>query len=308
MKAFLIICVILGNSLEYVNPACIDTHYFILVLYIFHMPMFTFVSGYFSNKSSRTTQEKVTNIFKIYICTQTFYFILGRLLGDTGTRLEFLTPQWTLWYFLSLMFWYIVSDFIKNKKKWIIVSILVALYIGFDYSVGSYVSTSRTFFFLPFFVAGMAFNEKKLEKIYKNKILLGISSFALLLILYFLSENTPVELLFEYTRYTSYFDSALYPLFIRIFHYISAFTVGAFILSVIPTKQTFLSFIGQNSIVMYISHAAVIKILYKYNITSYPTFSRLVLSELIILLITASITLLYHKINTIIKNQKTFFI
>jgi len=260
------------------------------------MPMFTFISGYFNAKSSRTTQEKVSNIFIIYICTQTFYFLLGKLLGDSGTRLEFLTPQWTLWYFLSLMLWYIISDFIKNKKKWFIISILVSLYIGFDYSVGSYVSTSRTFFFLPFFIAGMVFNEKILEKIYKNKLFLLIGSIILLGVLYLLSDYTPVELLFEYTRYTSYFDSPIYPLFIRAFHYIAAFTIGSFIITIMPNKKTPLSFIGQNSIVMYICHTAVIKILYKYDITSYTNVYRLVLSELIILLSTITITLIYHKI------------
>lgn len=271
------------------------------------MPMFTFISGYFNNKSSRTTQEKVTNIFLIYICTQTFYFLLGRFLGDTETRLEFLTPQWTLWYFLSLMFWYIISDFIKNKKKWFIITILVALYIGFDYSVGSYVSTSRTFVFLPFFIAGMAFNKKILEKIYKNKCFLLIGSICLLSILYYLAEYTPVELLFEYTRYTSYFDSALYPLFMRVFHYIAAFTIGALIISIIPTKKTIVSFVGQNSLIMYICHAAVIKLLYKYDITSYSTVYRLILSELTILLVTIVITLIYHKINKNLKNHIKLF-
>ena len=49
---------------------------FALCLYMFHMPLFTFISGYFSEKSSRSTQEKVSSIFKIYVGMQIFYFVL----------------------------------------------------------------------------------------------------------------------------------------------------------------------------------------------------------------------------------------
>ena len=130
IKGFLIICVILGNSLEYANLTSEKIHYFILCLYMFHMPLFTFISGYFAEKSSRSTQEKVSSIFKIYVGMQIFYFVLEHFYFENDSfKLEFFSPSWTLWYLLSLMCWYIISDFIKYKKKWFIVSLILGILI-----------------------------------------------------------------------------------------------------------------------------------------------------------------------------------
>lgn len=282
--------------MEYANPTVLNVHYFILILYIFHMPMFAFISGYFNNKSSRTTQEKVVDTLEIYIFAQIFYFALNRMLGDKNMKLQLFATQWTMWYFLSLTCFYIISDYIKDKKKWFIFSIIVAIYIGFDHSVGSYGSISRTFFFLPFFIAGMSFKDKYLEFIKKYKyIFIGISILCLGF-LYIISEHTPVELLFEYSRYTSEFDSATFPLFMRIFHYISGFAVSAVILLLMPKRKTILSFIGQNSIVMYLTHAAVIKLLNKYEVISYSSPFNIIISEIMILLVCITITIFYDRL------------
>lgn len=268
------------------------------------MPLFTFVSGYFCTKSKRTTQEKVIKIFKIYLGVQIFYFLLNKFVFSSSLTLEFFTPQWTMWYLLSLIFWYILSDYIKDKKKWLILSLIVSLAIGFDDSVGSYASVSRTFFFLPYFVAGMMFKKEYLEKLKKYKIHLLLSSIVVLFVLYLLKDGTMLELLFEYTKYGFYYDNRLFPFFIRIFHYIGSFILGGLILSFIPSKATKLHTIGQNSLIMYVCHGAVIKLLYITPLVNYSTPFRVVLSEITILLVLFIITLGYVKAKSIYKSRK----
>lgn len=271
------------------------------------MPMFTFISGYFNNKSSRTTQKKVVDTLKIYILAQIFYFALNKMLGDKNIKLQLFTTQWTMWYFLSLTCFYIISDYIKDKKKWFIFSILTAIYIGFDNSVGSYGSISRTFFFLPFFISGMSFKNTYMEIIRKYKYIIVSISIICLGFLYMISENTPVELLFEYSKYTSEFDTAIFPMFIRIFHYISGFFVSSIILILMPKRKTIISFIGQNSIAMYLTHAAVIRILSKYNIILYSTTFNIILSEIIILAVCITITIFYDRIKMSLQNRAIYY-
>lgn len=268
------------------------------------MPLFTFVSGYFCTKSKRTTQEKVIKIFKIYLGVQIFYFLLNKFVFSSSLTLEFFTPQWTMWYLLSLIFWYILSDYIKDKKKWLILSLIVSLAIGFDDSVGSYASVSRTFFFLPYFVAGMMFKKEYLEKLKNYRIHLLLSSIVVLFVLYLLKDGTMLELLFEYTKYGFYYDNRLFPFFIRIFHYIGSFILGGLILSFIPSKATKLHTIGQNSLIMYVCHGAVIKLLYITPLVNYSTPFRIVLSEITILLILFIITLGYVKAKSMYKSKK----
>lgn len=268
------------------------------------MPLFTFVSGYFCTKSKRTTQEKVIKIFKIYLGVQIFYFLLNKFVFSSSLTLEFFTPQWTMWYLLSLIFWYILSDYIKDKKKWLILSLIVSLAIGFYDSVGSYASVSRTFFFLPYFVAGMMFKKEYLEKLKNYRIHLLLSSIVVLFVLYLLKDGTMLELLFEYTKYGFYYDNRLFPFFIRIFHYIGSFILGGLILSFIPSKATKLHTIGQNSLIMYVCHGAVIKLLYITPLVNYSTPFRIVLSEITILLVLFIITLGYVKAKSMYKSKK----
>ena len=304
LKALLIIAVIIGNSLEYANPTSIDVHYFILFLYIFHMPLFTFVSGYFCTKSKRSTQEKVVYILKIYLFAQVFYYILERVILKNITHsFDLFSSQWTLWYLLSLMCWYIISDFVKNKKKWLIGSILVSLLIGFDNGIGSYASISRTFFFLPFFIAGMCFKKEYIDELKKYKYKLFAGSALILITLYIISDNLPVELLFEYTKYKFYFDSAIFPLSVRIFHYIGAFTLGAFILILVPENKMPLHSIGANSLVMYICHSGIIKIIYPFSFIRYSTPLRVFISEAIILGATILFTVLFVKVKELYKEN-----
>lgn len=170
LKGFLIICVIIGNSLELANPTSVNVHTFILLLYIFHMPMFAFVSGYFSKISKRSTKERVIDTTKLYLSAQIFYtFFNFLILKKSSVRLELLMPQWTLWYLLSMIFWYIISDYILDYKKWLMGSVCLSLIIGLDGSIGTIASVSRTVFFLPFFIIGRTFKEDYIEKLKKHK-------------------------------------------------------------------------------------------------------------------------------------------
>ncbi|MGL5151328.1 MAG: acyltransferase family protein [Clostridium sp.] len=304
LKGFLILSVIIGNSLELIEYTPVNTHYFILFLYMFHMPMFTFVSGYFSSKSKRSTQDKVKYTFKLYCLAQIFYYTFYKILfNDPTNKPELLAPEWTLWYLLSLTSWYILSDYINDRKKWIVYSAILSLFLGFDSSIGSLGSISRTIFFLPFFIGGMMFKKEHLNYIKQHIYKFGIGAILTLIILKFVSHETPVSLLFEYTKYTWVYDTNGFPFMIRLFHYIGAFLLGAIILICTSSKKTYLSRLGKSSLLLYLIHSGVSKAYFHYSLVNYDSIFNLFLSELIILATTITITLLSNKIKTYITNK-----
>lgn len=306
LKGFLIICVIIGNSLEYINPSAVNTHFFILCLYMFHMPLFTFISGYFCKKSTRTTQEKVVNIAKIYIYAEIFYLLFNLIILKRDVNLDLLRPKWTLWYLLALIFWHIISDYIHNYKKAFIISILLSLAIGFDTSFGSYASSSRVIFFLPFFIGGLLFEKNEfIEKFKKYKSLICISIIVVLGILYVIRDFTSVELLFEYTDYKFFTSEPWYSFFIRIFHYIGGFLICTYILIIFPSNETSLSWVGKNSLILYVSHSAVIYLLTLKPILKYNNLLELVVSEAIIVGVILLITYIYIKLKSTITHLKS---
>lgn len=297
LRGFLIICVILGNSLEYISPTTIDFHYLLLFIYLFHMPLFTFISGYFCKKSKRSTQEKVIDTAKIYLSAQIFYYIFNKIILNRTLEFELLKPSWTLWYLFALTFWYILSDYIHDYKKAFMISIILSLILGFDKTIGTYASSSRIFFFLPFFIAGSAFNKDKfLDKFRNYIILISLFLITILGIVYAIVDFTDVELLFEYTNYTFYIDSATFPFLIRVFHYIGGFIIGIFMLLAFPNKELFLSWIGKNSLILYVSHAAIIQILTIKPILKYANWLQGIISETFIILFVICFTYLYTKI------------
>lgn len=307
LRGFLIICVIVGNSLEYISPSSVNPHYLILFLYMFHMPLFTFISGYFCKKSKRSTVEKVVDTTKIYLFAQTFYFIFNRYILDrTSVKFQLLYPSWTLWYLLALTVWYVISDYIKNYKCAFILSVAASLIIGFDASVGSYASVSRIFFFMPFFIAGMAFKKDIfIEKYKKYSMHLGVLTCIVLVILFAIRGFTDVEYFFEYTNYTYHLDSALYPFIMRVFHYVGGFIICSFLLIVFTNKKTILTWFGKNSLVLYISHAAVIQLLTLRPILKYGSWVQLILSEAFIVIVLFVISIIIKSCKSYVKSLQT---
>lgn len=296
LRGFLIICVIIGNSLEYSYPHPTKIHYLILFLYLFHMPLFTFISGYFCKKSKRTTQEKVVDTIKIYLFAQIFYYLFNKIIMNKIEDFQLLKPSWTLWYLLSLIFWYIIQDYIHDYKRAFIISIIISLVLGFDETISTYASSSRILFFLPFFIAGLTFDKGKfLEKYKKYSIIILILALIVLGILYIIEDRIYIELFFEYTNYRFYTSSATLPFLARIFHYIGAFIIGGFILLVFPSRKLFLCWIGKNSLILYISHGAIIQLLTIKPILKYENLIQSIFSEILILLITMLVTYIYTK-------------
>lgn len=287
LRGFLILMVIIGNSLEYLYIPYVNTHYFLLFLYLFHMPMLTFISGYFCKKSKRSTIQKVKDTTYIYLFAQIFYFIFNKIILESTQKFQLLYPNWTLWYLLALIVWYILSDYINDYKKAFITSISLALLIGFDTSIGSFASISRIFFFFPFFIAGMSFNKNMfLNKYKKYTWLISLFTIVILSVLYIFRHTIELEYFFEYTSYTYYLDSPVIPFLIRIFHYIGAFTLLSFFMLIFTSKKSLLSWIGKNSLILYVSHSGIITIMSKdyLEILHFDTLMNLTYSILLIVL------------------------
>lgn len=267
LKGFLIISVILGNALECISLEVFDSHAFVLVLYLFHMPLFTLVSGYFAKRSRRSTKEKVKDTIKIYLIAQIIYSILYMsVFGKIIDRVQILYPCWTLWYLLSLIFWYIISDYITNKKLWLIGSMIISLIIGLDPTISAFGSVSRTFFFLPFFVAGYSMDKTWIDKLKKYKWVVMAVAVPIIVATVLYAEKLPLDAFFEFTSYRGLGITSKLGIVLRTFHYVAAFVVGGAIMAFMPKKKIFLAFWGSNSLTAYLTHSGVIRTILALNI------------------------------------------
>lgn len=87
LKVFLLFCVVLG---------------------LFHMPLFTFVSG-LGAKSGRTCFKQARQAGKQYLCAQGLALLICLLVWPGGLPLYLTRPYWHLWYLLSLASWQLLA-------------------------------------------------------------------------------------------------------------------------------------------------------------------------------------------------------
>ncbi|MBO7226086.1 MAG: acyltransferase family protein [Bacteroidales bacterium] len=160
LKGILIFLVVLGHTLEInlpdgsINRAVYNT------IYLFHMPLFVFVSGRFSHiRDKGKYMRSIIHLIETYIVFQCVRsFLLPLLSGGEPLWKHIIVPNWIMWYLMSLVWWrlviYLFLPFILcNKQKVLLIS-LIACVLGGFVPLGHVLEFQRTLVFFPFFLLG----------------------------------------------------------------------------------------------------------------------------------------------------------
>lgn len=127
-------------------------------IYLFHMPLFVFISGYFLNR----TQEKgrfysgILFILETYIVFQLPAYVLSSIHGIKNP-ISLFDPTWAMWYLPSLIIWRVIvynlpSSIISNKTLVLSLLLIFSILGGLvDYT---HFAFQRIITFFPFFVIG----------------------------------------------------------------------------------------------------------------------------------------------------------
>ena len=279
MKGILILFVVFGHILEMMlnkSDGIIREVY--TAIYLIHMPMFVFISGYFSKKHS---EEGVIKLFLIYSLWQMVIFPLLVALGTNSTYLEELNPlfqpEYTYWYLLSLVIWKVCTPYVEKIKHFFIISIVFGLLIGFtelQMNLNLF-SFARTVACFPFFFAGYLLSEEKFYKIESRftrvkGILLSIAFIAFgLSIIYAFSGDLvkPTSfskiLAFKY-KYDALYKNEFIGLFLRLVLYMIQFVLIFTVFAIVPKVKTIFATWGRSSLLIYLTHAILLTVLNKH--------------------------------------------
>ena len=157
-KGVLIFLVVFGHFLERligwnepINQTLLGSIYFI------HMPAFIFISGMLFK--DQRIWEKVLLFMSLYLPFQVLFQLLeafykGTLWSWNFDLIWFIKPYWVLWYLFGMMAWTVLTYLLKKTPFPVLLSIILALLIGFSPINNYQYSIGRIFVFLPFFVVG----------------------------------------------------------------------------------------------------------------------------------------------------------
>lgn len=259
LKVLLIFLVVVGHLLEnYINSSMILSSLYFFI-FMFHMPLFIYVSGYFSKNIEKCKRNSIKHLLIPFIFFNIIWYVsIGNF------KFPILYAGWTLWYIFSLFIWrFFLIDIVK--VKWVLgLSIILGLLVG---SVNKYVdllSFSRTFAFFPFFLFGYYSDSSTISKIksYSKVIsiigLISIGSFAFLITKFSIINY---EFLYMSQSYKSFGLGIVQGVLLRTLFYILAILISIFVMNLVPNKKFNLSKVGENTLIIYLGHIYLIRLL-----------------------------------------------
>lgn len=249
IKGILIVLVVFAHILYQFqnNHVIIDS--IVDYIYMFHMPAFVFVSGYFGkSERSRGFGTIVRLIF--------LYFIFNSVSGFIFGFSSLLEPMYSYWYIPALIVWRLTAHRLVRFREIHLILFIIAIFTGFYRSIDNTFAASRILAFYPFYLAGYQLTAEQsdtlLQTAYPKRLLKGFAAL-----------TAAGVLAYAAYRFFAYSDDALCmgnyvdPLdaFGRIVLYIIAFLVifaGKNLC--IDRKLPFVSMFGRNSLWIFLLH------------------------------------------------------
>lgn len=261
IRGILILLVVLGHALEYFRLDNKVGAFIYVFIYLFHMPVFIFISGYFSKNLAKGRATAVETFLVPYLLLNLILSLIMLAIGKIDAFM-ILSPGWTLWYLYCMFIWRLLLPDLVKVRRILILSFIVGIFSGFLTEFGTYMAMARTLGFLPYFLAGYFTDRSLLEKIYhwrwRKIISIGIIILGLIVAYVWVQSDLPPEILW---RDRSFLLFKL-PLYQNILDNILLYLVGfAFVfvfISLAAPRPHFFTSWGQKTLTIYLLHVYLV--------------------------------------------------
>ncbi|GCF93346.1 acyltransferase [Enterococcus florum] len=266
-KLLLMILVVFGHLFQpfiETNALYNDLYYFI---FTFHMPAFILISGYFAKGDPKPLKKLIKKLLLPYVFFQLIYSGYYTLIGlQESFDFSLTTPQWSLWFLLSLFCWNCLLHLRRffTVRQLVIGSLLTALIVGYIPIFGRYLAVQRTLTFFPYFMVGYALPVQWVDKVKAKSQMLSKRTIALVLFALLFAFVQWNEWMNKYWVFGSkpYEDYLNHPIFggpqRLIFFFLGLVGIAAFFL-LVPRGRYFFSKWGKNTLTVYLLHGFLVK-------------------------------------------------
>ena len=306
LKFFLITLVVIGHFMQDIMGLSLNAKRIWIFIYSFHMPLFMFVSGFFSKNGIKNKRfDKCIIYLLLHFILKFMLFILDYFILKKDVEFNMFSEYNVSWYLLVLAIYYFVTILFYNAKiklKYLfIISIFLSLLVGLDKNNNYVLCSQRAFVFYPFFLLGLIVSKKSISKCLENNKIKLLSFFILIILfiicIFFIDKVYIFKRLFlgiEAYGIPSY----NYGLLLRILSYFISFTLGFCVLNIVPRRKLPISNLGSRTLTVYIIHMIVVELIV-INFGPLKTFPSILLG--IIVSIILSQKLFSIPINWILK-------
>ncbi len=261
-KFLLIFLVVIGHFITtFIGNRVIEQIY--IFIYLFHMPAFILVSGYFSKGFQRSgyvlkiTKKILVPYFLFQIIYSFYYYVL---LDKSELTIAIFKPHWSLWFLLSLFCWHLLLFVFTKIKYSLLVAVVIGLIVGYIDAIGGYLSLSRTFVLFPVFLLGFYMKKEHFEKLTSNKgkLLSAVAIVAMLFIIHYVLVDLPKEWMYgskSYEKLGAGWEGGI----IRLLYYGMSLIMIYSFFAFVPKKEYFFSKWGARTLYVYLLHGFIIR-------------------------------------------------
>lgn len=249
IKGFLMLLAVFAHILFQLQDNSDAINRTVDIIYMFHMPAFVFISGFFGKSERSHSFESIIKLIFLY-------FIFNSIMGFAYGFASLLQPMYSYWYLIALIVWRLTARHIAKFKEINLILLVIALFVGFYPSVDNTFAAARIIGFYPYYMSGYLLDREKSEELinkrYINRMAVGIVLAIVVLLLSIAAHS-----------YFSFTDGALQmagydePIFSfgRIVLYIIAFLAIYELRCLSPDKKIpFLTMFGRNSLWIFVLH------------------------------------------------------
>ena len=250
LRLFLIFCVVFCHGIEQVRG---DSDIIIILhetILSYMMPMFVFVTGFFSKNMADVNSSKRKKILNFIVLLCICQIIKQLIFGyDT-----FIQPHYGNWYLLAMVVYYYTLPLVAKIKPMYMMplSILGGLLIGLEANAGA-LQLSRIISFFPFFLLGYYCTKENIDIVKTMKFrIIGIITLVLAIIVFvlFFVDIIPIGILQGNKNFEEMELSVIQGGIYRIWWYCFAPIMGFGICALIPRRKIAISFLGARTLLL----------------------------------------------------------
>lgn len=256
IKAFLLFLVAFGHTLDVYKGSGGAELYIMKYLYLFHMPMFAFITGYFTKNYDKARDTAVEKCLIPYLVFQGGYVLMAKIMIHLNLASfnsdvfngSLIVPSSAFYYLLAVVFWKLSVKDIMRTRYPLICSLVLGLIISVTQMNEFHIGYGAVFSLLPFFVLGVLCDRERIKKLRGRPKWISV---VVLIAGIVPAVYLPYQIHSVRMTYSSVGFGNLQGILYRLIFYGIAAVMGMAILCLMTEKKTWFSHVGKASILVY---------------------------------------------------------
>ncbi|MFA1539700.1 acyltransferase family protein [Actinomadura monticuli] len=263
-KYFAILLVVAGHSLANLLNVPMAKGLYIFI-YLFHMPLFIVITGYFSRNwtfAGGKARKLITHVGVPYVVFETAYSLYDWLAGRNTLEISLLNPYYLTWFLIALFMWRLSTP-VWQQIRWPLAVALGFALLSYMSDLGGTFDIHRVIGLLPFYVLGLTLRPEHFELLKKpiarpiGAVVLAAGLAGTYLVMNHMSRSWIYWKHAHYQLGVGNFNGTV----MRLIMFVAATVFVAAFLSLIPRRRHWFTQLGAYTLYAYLLHGFVTRLL-----------------------------------------------